>query len=59
MVSESKDNERIDADILRWKADILRAHDIMPPHKEKPLQEPKTQKTDENTTRLPQTPSNR
>ena len=55
VVSESKDNERIDTDILRCKADILRAHDIMPPHKEKPLQEPKTQKTDENTARLPQT----
>ncbi len=52
VVSETENNEQIDADILQCKADIFRARDIMPgtspPYKKKPHQKPKSQKTDEN-----------
>lgn len=51
-VSKANNNEQIDADILQCKADILRARDIIPgepPYKKKTRQEPKLQKTGEDT----------
>ncbi len=56
-VSKAENNEQFDADILRCKADILRARDIMPgsppPYKKEEIrQKPKSQNDGENTTRL-------
>lgn len=48
-MSKTDSNEQIDADILQCKADILRAHDITPPSKKKPRQNPKVQKAGEKT----------
>ncbi len=41
-MSKVENNKQIDADILQCKADILRAHDVMPEGKE-----PKTQNTEQ------------
>ena len=55
-MSKAEKNKQIDADILRCKADILRARDIMPgnapPYKEETHQKPKSQNDSENATRL-------
>ncbi len=53
MVSTERSGKQIDADILRCKADILRSCDTVPPSQPKPAQEPKSQKTGENTAPLP------
>jgi len=50
VVSETENNEQIDADILQCKADIFRARDIVPLHKKKTRQKPQLQKTGENAT---------
>jgi len=55
MVSTERSGKQIDADILRCKADILRSCDTVPPNQPKPAQEPKSQKTGENTVPLPKT----
>jgi len=49
VVNKAENNEQIDADILQCKADILRAHDIIPPDKKKAGQELKSQKISEDT----------
>ena len=55
-MSKAEKNKQIDADILRCKADILRARDIMPgnapPYKEETHQKPKSQNDSEHATRL-------
>ena len=56
-MSKAEKNKQIDADILRCKADILRARDIMPGNtppykKEETRQKPKSQNDSENTTRM-------
>jgi len=48
-VSNAGSSEQIDADILRCKADILRARDIMPPYDKKGRESPDSQHTDKNT----------
>jgi len=49
-MSKAENNEQVDADILQCKADILRARDIIPPHKQKTPQKPQSQKTGEDAT---------
>jgi len=48
VTSKSNHNEQIDADAVRRKNDILRAHDILPPYK-KTSQEDKLGETGEDT----------
>jgi hypothetical protein len=50
VASKSNHNEQIDADAVRRKNDILRAHDILPPYK-KTSQEDKLEETGEDTGR--------
>ena len=48
-MSNAGSSEQIDADILRCKADILRARDIMPPYDKKSCESGDSQHTDKNT----------
>ncbi len=48
-VNNAGSSEQIDADILRCKADILRARDIMPPYDKKSCESGDSQHTDKNT----------
>jgi len=56
MADKDINSEQIDDDILRCKADALRARDIMPPYKKETEKERKSQKADENTSRSAQAP---
>jgi len=48
-VSNAGSSEQTDADILRCKADILRARDIMPPYADKGCESGDSQHADKNT----------
>lgn len=48
-MDKDKSSEQVDADILRCRADILRAHDIMPPYDKKDRESPRSQHTDKDT----------
>jgi len=52
-VSEAENNEKIDADILQCKDDVLRARDIIPAspsYRKKPHKEPDSSQKTQNTT---------
>jgi len=48
-VSKDKSSKQTDADILRCRADILRARDITPSYDKKGCESPDSQRTDKNT----------
>lgn len=52
MVNNLDNNEHINADILRCRADILRAADIIPPYDEKPDTVPESEDKGETSSRL-------
>lgn len=47
-MNKDKNNEKADADILRCRADILRARDIMPPYDKTTSESQDSQRTDES-----------
>jgi hypothetical protein len=50
-VDKDRSSKQTDADILRCRADILRARDVVPPHDEKDRESTDLQYTDEDTNR--------
>jgi len=50
-VDKDRSSEQTDADILRCRADILRARDVMPPYDEKARESTDSQYTDKDTNR--------
>lgn len=50
-MDKDRSSEQTDADILRCRADILRARDVMPPYDEKARESTDSQHTDKDTNR--------